>query len=579
MPRLGRYELLRHLASGGMAEIHLARTTGVGGFSRHVVLKVVRPERAVDEAYVAMFLDEARLLAGLHHAHLAQVHEVGVDGDTYFLAMEYLHGETLRAILSRARTRHARLSLELALTVVAGVAAGLHHAHEGRDADGQPLGIVHRDVSPGNVMATYDGGVKLIDFGIAKARARTAVTRVGLVKGKPGYMAPEQVLGLTVDRRCDVFALGVVLYELTTQRQPFRATTGVDAIDRMLRGDLTPPSQVVRDYPRELEEIVLTALALDPDARFATAEDLRLALVDAAAHLDLGLSSSAVIDTMRALFGTRREPWLERPAPAPVPSPSPTMRTPVAMPPPVPVPSPARVWCREVDGAARRAGLAGAPGALASAEKPTEVTPAWRGPALALGAMAPVASEPRVSLAPSRPMPRPRVTANGTAPMPMGPLAAATPRSIPWRPIAIAVAAIAASAIVVATIGAIASAGDPGRPASAMIAPVDAMRPDASPDARAPDAIPPDASPDASLDAAPPDAALARLEVHTAPPGATVVLDNQRLGSAPLVTFVAHTTRAVVLKVRKHGYDAVKIRIRIDRDLTWQPILRRSRPR
>src|SRR6185503_1015616 len=154
------------------------------------------------------FLDEARLVATLHHQHVAQVYEIGVaDDGTHFLAMEYLHGETLRAVLGRARDRGMRIPLEFTLTVVCASAAGLHHAHERRGTSGAPLGIVHRDVSPSNVIVGYDGAVKLIDFGIAKADERSTKTQTGFIKGKAGYMAPEQALGYAVDRRSDVFAL------------------------------------------------------------------------------------------------------------------------------------------------------------------------------------------------------------------------------------------------------------------------------------------------------------------------------------------------------------------------------------
>src|SRR5688572_8613324 len=253
--RLGKYELVRHLASGGMARVYLARVSGVGGFERHVVLKTVRPERIEDQSYVTMFLDEARVVATLHHQHIAQVYEIGVaDDGTYFLAMEYLHGETARAVLEHARVQAMRLPLELGLTIACAAAAGLHHAHERRAADGTPLGIVHRDVSPSNVIIGYDGSIKLIDFGIAKAEARSTKTLTGFVKGKAGYMAPEQALGYTVDRRSDVFALGVLLYELTTQTRAFRGNNEYESVQRIVAGDVVPPCKVSPGYPPELED-------------------------------------------------------------------------------------------------------------------------------------------------------------------------------------------------------------------------------------------------------------------------------------------------------------------------------------
>ncbi|MCE9578250.1 MAG: protein kinase, partial [Deltaproteobacteria bacterium] len=309
--RLGKYELVRFLASGGMARIYLARVSGVGGFERHVVLKTVRPERIEDDAYLAMFLDEARLLATLHHQHVAQVYEVGVaDDGTYFLAMEYVHGETLRSVLGRAKKTGVRVPLDFALTAVCAAASGLHHAHDRRGTDGQPLSIVHRDVSPSNVIAGYDGSVKLIDFGIAKAAARSTVTQTGYVKGKAGYMSPEQALGYPVDRRTDVFALGIVLYELTTQKRAFRAATEHESVQRMVRGQVTAPSKIVPGFPPELEDIILTALEVDPDDRFGDVDGMQHAIELAAQHLGVRLAPHAIARTLGDLFGARPEPWL-----------------------------------------------------------------------------------------------------------------------------------------------------------------------------------------------------------------------------------------------------------------------------
>ena len=238
--RLGKYQLLQHLAQGGMASVYLARLSGLAGFERHVVLKTLRADALADTARVAMFLDEARVVATLHHQHIAQVYEVGRARDgSYFLAMEYVHGETISRVLKTAIDRRCSLPLDFGVTVVCAVAAGLHHAHERRGPGGAPLGIVHRDVSPSNVIVSYDGSIKLIDFGIAKATSRTTHTQTGVIKGKAGYMAPEQALGHPVDRRADVFALGVLAYELTTQTHAFQAT----------HDGIVPPSKLVASYP------------------------------------------------------------------------------------------------------------------------------------------------------------------------------------------------------------------------------------------------------------------------------------------------------------------------------------------
>jgi serine/threonine-protein kinase len=308
--RLGRYELLGHLANGGMSRLYLARLDGHAGFARHVVLKTLRPGESDDPAFVSMFLDEARLVAQLHHQHVAHVYEFGVaDDGTYYLAMEYLHGETVRAVLDRARAVGYRLPLDFALTVVCAAAAGLHHAHEQCSAAGRPLGIVHRDVTPVNLIAGYDGAVKLIDFGIAKATVRSTQTLTGVVKGKPSYMSPEQARGYPIDRRSDVFSLGIVLYELTTQTEAFGAPSDLETLQRIINGELTPPSRRVPGFPPELEQIVLTTLATDADRRFQEAERLRRALEGVGQRLGLRLGESTVTRVLADLFGPRPEPW------------------------------------------------------------------------------------------------------------------------------------------------------------------------------------------------------------------------------------------------------------------------------
>jgi serine/threonine protein kinase len=310
--RIGRYDLVRHLATGGMAEIYVARLAGIGGFQRHVTLKTIRPERVEDQAFVHMFLDEARLVAGLHHHNVCQVHDVGLDNGTYYLALEYIHGESARAILERARDLNVTIPLEISLAIIAGAAAGLHHAHESRALDGTQLALVHRDVSPSNILVGYDGSVKLIDFGIARAAVgRHAETQTGMIKGKFGYMSPEQCRGWPVDRRSDVFGAGIVLYELTTQTRAFRAENDYETMQRIVRGDVLRPSRVSSGYPLDLELVVLRALSVDPDARFPTAAAM-LEMIERCARRVGGLASPATVGRfLTDLFGPRPEPWRE----------------------------------------------------------------------------------------------------------------------------------------------------------------------------------------------------------------------------------------------------------------------------
>jgi serine/threonine protein kinase len=308
--RVGRYEVISHLATGGMAQIYLARQSGLGSFERHVVLKTILRERASDHRFVTMFLDEAKLAATLNHQNVAQVYEVDQADGNYFMAMEYVHGENTRAILETTLRRGWTIPLELAVMIISGAAAGLHHAHERRGKNGQPLNIVHRDVSPANIMVGYDGSVKVLDFGIAKAEERATKTVGGTIKGKYGYMSPEQCKGKPIDRRSDIFALGIVLYELTTLRRAFKGNDDFETMKRIVAGDVVLPTVAVPGYPRELEAIVLTAMANDPNARFQSGQELIEALDAFAVRTKLTGSNTAMGRFMTQLFGSKKEPWV-----------------------------------------------------------------------------------------------------------------------------------------------------------------------------------------------------------------------------------------------------------------------------
>jgi serine/threonine protein kinase len=308
---LGRYEVLKHLASGGMADVLIARATGIENFERHVVIKQIRAEQARDQAYVTMFLNEARLAASLHHANIVQVHDVGQEAGEYFFAMEYVHGEDLRSLLTLLASKKLVMPIEHVVTIVTSAAAGLHYAHELRGQDRKPLGIVHRDVSPANILVGYDGNVKLVDFGIAKASSRVSIeTNSGTLKGKVAYMAPEQCIGMPVDRRSDVFALGIVLYELVTVRRLFKAETDFLTMAMITAGEIPKPSTIRPDLPAELEGIILKALSMTPEDRFQTAEEMRLALEEFAGHANLRTSTTMLGDFLVKQFGRRTEPWM-----------------------------------------------------------------------------------------------------------------------------------------------------------------------------------------------------------------------------------------------------------------------------
>ena len=258
-----------------------------------------------------MFLDEAKLAATLNHQNVAQVYEVDQADGAYFMAMEYVHGENARAILETTLRRGWTVPLELAVMIISGAAAGLHHAHERRGKTGQPLNIVHRDVSPANIMVGFDGSVKVLDFGIAKAEERATKTVGGTIKGKYGYMSPEQCKGKAIDRRSDIFALGICLYELTTLRRAFKGQDDFETMKRIVSGDVVLPSVAVPGYPRELEAILLTAMANDPNARFQTAQEMIEALDAFAVRAKLTGSGTAMGRFMTQLFGSKKEPWVD----------------------------------------------------------------------------------------------------------------------------------------------------------------------------------------------------------------------------------------------------------------------------
>ena len=228
------YQVLAKLATGGMAEIFLARGAAVGGIERYVVLKRILRERATDAMFVQMFLEEARLAAQLNHPNVAQVFDIGKLGDSYFFTMEYVHGETVRGLLHRARSLRREIPIGHVLTVIANAAAGLNHAHDRIGVDGRPLGIVHRDVSPSNLMISYEGSVKVVDFGVAKADNRATETRSGAVKGKISYLSPEQCRGTAVDRRSDLFSLGICMWEMLTTQRLYRRSSDFENMNAIV---------------------------------------------------------------------------------------------------------------------------------------------------------------------------------------------------------------------------------------------------------------------------------------------------------------------------------------------------------
>lgn len=289
-----------------MAEVYLSRTRDGG---RLVVLKKLHPRLAIEPEHVQMFRDEAVIASKLQHPNLVEVYELGLDGEDHYIAMEYLHGHDLTRLLRRMRHQRIPLMFQQAITIVRDVAAGLHHAHERIDDDGNLLNIIHRDVSPHNVILTYAGEVKVVDFGIAKAASQIARTRTGVLKGKAAYMSPEQAMGDPLDRRTDVFSIGILLWELTTGRWLYRRRSELETLKAVAETDAPRPSTIRPDYPKDLEQIVMKTLAREPDKRWATAGELRGALDELARSWQFQPGPPMVSRLMARVFADEVAAW------------------------------------------------------------------------------------------------------------------------------------------------------------------------------------------------------------------------------------------------------------------------------
>ncbi|MEX1368836.1 MAG: serine/threonine-protein kinase [Nannocystaceae bacterium] len=312
--RVGDFVLRRWLAQGGMAELYLATPADPARAREVVVLKRVLPQFSRSENFGRMFAREARLASMLRHPNIVQVDEAAGQDPAHpdpagcFFTMEYVHGVDLAELLDTIRERGGALPLAHALTIAVAMCAGLHYAHEARGADGQPLGIVHRDVSPSNVLLSFDGQIKVTDFGVATALAMTRLTEEGTRKGKLSYMSPEQATGETVDRRADVFAIATVLYELTTMQRLFGGDNDLAVMYNILHRGRPSPREANPGYPAALESIVMQGVSHDPTERFATALQLQQALEGFAASVGLTLSTAALAEFIRSTVPVPRHP-------------------------------------------------------------------------------------------------------------------------------------------------------------------------------------------------------------------------------------------------------------------------------
>jgi serine/threonine-protein kinase len=285
--RVDRYELMGEIASGGMATVYLARLTGMGGFQRFVAMKRLHPHLAGEKEFVEMFLDEARIAARIHHPNVVPILEVGASQVGYYLVMEYIEGDTLARLLARAASSGKKLPVSIALRIAIDMLSGLNAAHDLHDDQNQPVNLVHRDVSPQNVLVGQDGIARITDFGVARAASRLTATRVGQLKGKIAYMAPEQAAGSEeLDRRADVFSSGIVIWEALAQKRLFKAENEAATLSRVIAEPVPLLFQVTPQVSKEVSGVVMRALERDRDKRYPTCAAFADALEAAAALKD-----------------------------------------------------------------------------------------------------------------------------------------------------------------------------------------------------------------------------------------------------------------------------------------------------
>ncbi len=326
---LGRYQLCGHLASGGMADVYLARLLGEEGFERVVAIKMLKRGEAAGPSSLHMFIDEARILARLSHSGIVQIYDLGKENGTVFLAMELIFGQSLADVWDECRARGVRLRGDVVAWIGARVAEALHHAHDARSLQGVVQNLIHRDVNPSNIVVTYDGHIKLIDFGLVKGDDRLSRTEFGVVKGKVAYLSPEQVRGQNIDRRSDLFQLGTTLWELSTDQRLFKRETDLETVNAIREGVVPDPTTLVREYPSLLWLVLRRALANDPAERYATAEDFARDLDGVARVQGSILQTGTLAEIMEVLFGEEREreqAWFKQALGEPAPSSLPMLR-------------------------------------------------------------------------------------------------------------------------------------------------------------------------------------------------------------------------------------------------------------
>jgi serine/threonine protein kinase len=274
----GQYHIVRHIGGGGMAQIYLAKSRGLAGFEKHLALKVINPEFADEERFIQMLIDEAKITVGLNHVNICQVFDLGQVGGIYYIAMEFVDGIDVLELVNGLHALGERVPVEAVALIGRQICSGLHYAHTKKDRSGQPLNIVHRDISPQNILVSRAGEVKVVDFGIAKAAGMSTRTHAGVIKGKVHYMAPEQAMGQKADSRTDIFSSGIVLWEMLTSQMVYSGDNVRELVEKVRRAAIPPPSSVRPEIPPALDFIVMKALACRTEDRFATAHEFQIEL-------------------------------------------------------------------------------------------------------------------------------------------------------------------------------------------------------------------------------------------------------------------------------------------------------------
>ena len=299
--QFGKYQLLDKIAVGGMAELFRAKLTGVEGFEKLIAIKKILPNLSQEENLVKSFIDEAKLAALLHHENIIQIYDFGSLDNEYFIAMEFLFGKDLRTIRQTAKERELPLGMENILYLIARICAGLDYSHNLKDLQGKPLNIIHRDINPQNILVTYDGQVKIIDYGIAKAASHNTKTRENLIKGKLAYMSPEQANGQTIDHRSDIFSAGIILYELLAVRRMFEGET-MHVLSLVREAQFDPPEEVIPDLPAKLNQILRRALAKDTEERYQSAGEMLAEVEECAFEMSLRPNARNFAQYIKELF-------------------------------------------------------------------------------------------------------------------------------------------------------------------------------------------------------------------------------------------------------------------------------------